>query len=345
LVRGADPWYGLPDAVGFKDATFNVPLIVSFSGIVDDTTAMADLILPEHSFLEDWGADVPDPGPGYQVVGFQQPAVRPLFEARGMHLGTRGFADVLMTVAQGLEIDLGLPGETFKDVLQDGARQLFEMDRGSVRAPDFKSFWNGLLQRGGWWDVSAKSADKPPPAPRLPKPEEPEFFPQDSAQYPFHLVPFVSTSLGDGRGASLPWLQATPDPITTATWQTWVEINIRTAEAKDIKEGDVIAVSSAYGRIEALAFPHPGMPPDVVSIPMGQGHQAGGRYAEGRGSNPLSILAPSMDGKTGALAWAATRVKIEKTDRWIRLPKFENAVPDLPTDEHQEIIQIATRDS
>lgn len=345
LVRGADPWYGLPDAVGFKDATFNVPLIVSFSGIVDDTAAMADLILPEHSFLEEWGADVPDPGPGYQVVGFQQPAVRPLFEARGTHLGTRGFADVLMTVAQGLEIDLGLPGETFKDILQDGARQLFEMDRGSVRAPDFKSFWNGLLQRGGWWDVSAKSADKPPPAPRLPKVEEPEFFPQESAQYPFHLVPFVSTSLGDGRGASLPWMQATPDPITTATWQTWVEINIRTAEAKDIKEGDVIAVSSAYGRIEALAFPHPGMPPDVVSIPLGQGHQAGGRYAEGRGSNPLSILAPSMDGKTGALAWAATRVKIEKTDRWIRLPKFENAVPNLPTDEHREIIQIATRDS
>jgi anaerobic selenocysteine-containing dehydrogenase len=345
MVRGADPWYGLPDAVGFKDASFNVPLIVSFSGILDDTTAMADLILPEHNYLEEWGADVPDPGPGYQLVGFQQPAVRPLFESRGAHLGTRGFADVLLTVAQGLEIDLGLAGDTFKDILQDGARQLFELGRGSVRAADFKSFWNGLLQRGGWWDVSANSADGPSSAPRLPEAEEPEFYPQDAVQYPFHLMPFVSASLGDGRGASLPWLQATPDPVTTATWQTWIEINIRTAEAEGIKEGDVVSVSSAHGTIEALAFPHPGMPPDVVSIPMGQGHTAGGRYAAGRGSNPLSILSPSMDGKTGALAWAATRVKIEKTDRWVRLPKFENAVPDLPTDEHREVIKITLRDT
>ena len=28
----------------------------------------------------------------------------------------------------------------------------------------------------------------------------------------------------------MPWLQATPDPITTATWQTWLEINVSDAE-------------------------------------------------------------------------------------------------------------------
>ena len=345
LLRGADPVYGLPASAGFLDATFDVPLIVSFSGFMNEATAMADLVLPEHNYLEDWGSDIPSPGPGYQTVGFQQPAVRPFFEARGAHLGTKGFADVLLTLAQGLDLDLGLPGDTFKAILEDGARQLFDEGRGSVRAGDFKSFWNGVLQRGGWWDTSAKSNDRPPRPPVLPAFQEPAFDSQDSGRYPFHLVPFESTSLGDGRGASLPWLQATPDPITTATWRTWVEINIRTAEELGIGEGDVIEVTSPYGTIEALAFVHPGAPPDVVSIPIGQGHSASGRYAQGRGSNVLSILSPLTDSQTGALAWAATRVGIKKTGRWIRLPKFENTVPDLPEDEEQHIIQVTSLDT
>ena len=351
MVRGADPWYGLPDAVGFKDAAFDVPFIFSFSEFMDDTTAMSDLILPEHNYLEGWGTDVPDPGPGYQMIGFQQPAVRPFFESRGTHLGTRGFADVLLTVAQGLGLDLGLPGDTFKDVLQDGAKKLYEMGRGSARAvdvrgyPDFQSFWLGALQNGSWRDESATSSGPTPTAKQLPEADEPEFDTQAADSFPLHLIPFVSTSLGDGRGAALPWLQATPDPLTTATWQTWVEINLREAEAAGINEGDVVRVVSPYGSIEALAYPHPGAPPDVVSIPIGQGHTAGGRYAEGRGSNVLSILAPAVDKVTGAWAWAATRVRIEKTGRWVRLPKFENTVPDLPVDEDRQIIQLTQVDT
>ena len=345
MLHGADPWYGLPDSVGFKDAVFDVPFIFSFSGFMDDTTSMADLILPEHNYLEDWGSDVPAPGPGYEMVGFQQPVVRPFFDPRGVHLGTRGFADVLLTVAQGLDLDLGLPGDTFKDILQDGARRLFDMNRGSVGAADFRSFWNGVLQRGGWWDTSARSTDRTPRPPRLPRVQEPTFGSEDSGGFPFHLMPFASTSFGDGRGASLPWLQATPDPVSTVTWRTWVEINLKVAEEMGIGEGDVVRVTSPHGAIEALAFRHPGMPPDVVSVPIGQGHRAGGRYAQGRGGNVLSILAPLTDASTDALAWAATRVRIEKTGRWVRLPKFENTVPDMPVDEEGEIVQIASEDS
>ena len=348
MVRGVDPWYGLPDSVGFKDASFRVPYIFSFSGFMDDTTAMADLILPEHNYLEDWGSDIPSPGPGYQMVGFQQPAVRPFFEHRGEHLGTRGFADVLLTIAQGLELDLDLdllPDDTFKDILRTGARSLFEKGRGSVRAARFESFWNGVLQRGGWWDTTARSTDQVPTPPELPRPEDPVFDSQDSGSFPFHLMPFASISLGDGRWSHLPWLQATPDPVTTTTWSTPVEINIKVAEEMGIREGDIIEVTSPHGAIEALAYPHPAMPPDVVSIPVGQGHSAGGRYAEGRGANVISILSPSTDSGTGALAWAATRVQIRKTGRWNRLPKFENTVPETPMDEERRIIQLTTEDT
>ena len=352
MVRGADPMYGLPKGIGFEDALlgtrgdeFNVPLIVSFAGHMDDTTAMADLVLPEHNYLEDWGSDVPDPGPGFQTVGFQQPVVRPFFEPRGVHLGTMSFPDVLLNTAQQMELDLGLPGETFRDILENGALELFNTSHGSIKAPDFRSFWHGVLQRGGWWDTAAKYNGPTPKPPRLPDTWEKPAFDGPRGADAFYLAPFASTSLTDGRGAHLPWLQATPDPLTTATWRTWVEINSRKADDLDIKEGDVIRLVSDHGSIEALAYPHPGVSPEIVSVPIGQGHRAGGQYAQGRGSNVLSILAPSEVRNTGALAWAATRVNIEKTGRWVRLPRFENTAPELAQDPDQHIIQLTPHDT
>jgi len=136
-----------------------------------------------------------------------------------------------------------------------------------------------------------------------------------------------------------------PGPVSTATWRTWIEINVTRAKEMGVKIGDVMKVTSLYGSIEALAYPSPAAPTNVVSIPIGQGHTAGGRFAKGRGANVLSILAPSAEQETGSLAWSATRVKVEKTGKWIWLPRFENNVPDLPTDEHHEIIQITRTDT
>lgn len=343
LVRGADPFYGLPASLDIRDASYDVPFICSFNDIMDDTTAMSDLVLPQHSPLEDWGTDAPMFGPGYEVVGFQQPVVRPFFENRGSELGTRGFADVLLAVAQGLNLDLELGGGTLKEVLQSEARKLYDMNRGSVRARDFGSFWNGTLQRGGWWDTGARSRDSVAPPSELPEFEEPQF--DGDGRFEYYLTPFSQVGIGEGQRAHLPWMQATPDPITTATWRTWIEINSRLAEELDIREGDVIRVTSPRGSIEALAYPHPGVPPYTVSIPFGQGHNAGGRYAKDRGANVFSILAPLTDSESGAFAWAATKVNIEKTDEWVRVPKFENTVPETPVDHGNHIIEITEEDS
>ena len=351
MVRGADPVYGLPSGAAFREATYNVPVIFSFSDYMDDTTSMADVVLPQHNYLEDWGSDIPDSGPGYQMVGFQQPVVRPFFEPRGIHLGTKGFADALLTTAQVLGIDMGLPGATFKEILQDGAKRLFDRGGGKVGlnktsdVPSFKAFWNSALRHGFWSDESATYTGPTPTPPPLPADIAPPSLGRLERKDSFHLIPFASNSLTDGRGAHLPWLQAAPDPLTTATWRTWVEISMKVAERMDIKEGDVIKVESDQGSIEALAYPHPGVSPDIVSIPIGQGHAAGGRYAEGRGSNVLSILSPLTDKDTGALAWAATRVRIQKTGEWVRLPRFENSAPDLAVDEDHQIIQITPLDS
>jgi anaerobic selenocysteine-containing dehydrogenase len=238
------------------------------------------------------------------------------------------------------------------DILKDGAEQLraggrgFVGDRRVSEFGDMNSFWNTALQHGFWRDDGPELPQQAPSPPPLP--EFSESRPTGrKREGTFHLLPFASTSLTDGRGARLPWLQATPDPITTATWQTWVEVNHAVADEMGLKEGDVVRVENVADprlTMEALVYPHPAISPDVVSIPVGQGHTAGGRYAEGRGSNVLSIISPETD-ESGALAWAATRVRLTKTGRWKRLPRFENVAPDRAEDEHQEVIKITPTDS
>ena len=346
LVRGVDPMHSLPESLGFREASYEVPLIVSFSEMRDDTADMADMVLPQNSGLEDWGSSVPDPGHGAALIGFQQPVVRPYFEYRGPQLGTKNFGDVLMALAKTLEIDLGLEGETFKDVLQAGARSIWESGRGTAGTSpassfsDFRAFWNAALMHGFWKDDGSTGGGASSIGP-LPEHRDPSTSgPTGSGT--FDLVPFASSNLLDGRGAHLPWLQAMTDTLTSAAWQTWAEINHNVAEEMGIKEGDVLRLSSDAGEILALAYPHPGVAPGSVCVPMGQGHAANGRYAEGRGSNVMDALAPSMDADTGALAWAATRVRVSKTGDWVRLPKFENTKPDTSVDEHHDVIKITS---
>ena len=95
VVHGADPVHGLPGALNFRDALNRDDLFIdSLSPFIDDTSALADLILPVRVALEDWGSDIPEPGPVYQTLGVQQPVVNPLSD-----LDPRSSADVLLAMA------------------------------------------------------------------------------------------------------------------------------------------------------------------------------------------------------------------------------------------------------
>ncbi|MBI2935268.1 MAG: molybdopterin-dependent oxidoreductase [Chloroflexi bacterium] len=343
MVHGANPVYSLPGELGFEAALKKAPLVVNFSTFgIDDTGLASDLVLPMHAGLEDWGDDVPEPGPGYQVVGLQQPVVREFFESERLTAdrGTRGFGDVLLAVAEGLgeRLTRSLPWKNYREVLIEGARGLYGLNRGVVKAPSFETFWVELLANGGWWDPVARGAASVPPSPRLPRGDKAPQFQGDGL--PFHLIPFASNALGDGRGAHLPWLQAAADPLTTAVWSTWIEVNTHTARELDLAEGEVVTVTSANGRqVEALVYPHPAIPKDVVAMPLGQGHRGSGRYAQGRGANVFDLLASAVEEETGALAWAATKVRIDKTGRQTRIPKFEGSAEAIGLEE-APVVQV-----
>ena len=338
LVRGVDPAHGTPASMQFgRSMRENVRFIASFSNFMDETTLQADLVLPDQATLESWGDDVPEPGPGYEAVAMQQPVVMPFVEGRA-------FGDVLLTLVEEMagRMTRNMPWANMQEAVRSVAQELWIKNRGSIQQyENFEEFWVAVLQRGGWWDTNATAAA--PQAPDLEQAPGDAFpaFTGSTSEYPFHLLPFPSHSMGDGSDAHLPWLQATPDPITTAAWSTWVEINPRDADAMDMREGDIVTIESPQGSIETQVYVNPATAPGTVSVPMGQGHSSFGRYAEGVGSNVMEVLDAASDESTGAFAWGATRVRLAKTGRRERVIKFEGMVVAV-TLPHRTVYEISS---
>lgn len=279
LLDDANPVFGAPAAWKVPEWLRQVPFIASFGSFIDETSALADLILPDHSFLESWVDSAPESGAAAAVATIAGPAMRPLYDTRAM-------PDVLLEVARRLKQPPTppLPWQTFEEMLQTPAAAPVPAVNPSARATGgaVPAAWRAPELDGG------------------------------VGEYPFHLLPFASQALFDGSLAHLPWLQELPDPLTTAMWCSWIEINQHAAARLGIADGDVVEVTSAHGSLRAPAVISPGIGPDAVAMPVGQGHETFTRYASGRGANPLAILAPVVEPATGQLAWAATRVKIAK---------------------------------
>jgi anaerobic selenocysteine-containing dehydrogenase len=274
FVDGVNPVYGSPAALKVADALKRIPFIVSFGSFIDETSALADLILPDHSFLESWVDSAPESGAATAVPVKFGPAMRPLYD-------TRSTPDVLLDVSRRLSKPLaGLP-ESFEAYLAADPRPRTQDPR--PRTQDPESITN----------------------------QDPQFD-GDAAQYPYHLIPYASPAFYDGSLAHLPWLQELPDPMTSGMWCSWVEINERKAEELGIHQGDIVEITSTQGSLRAPAFLSPGIAPEAIAIPVGQGHTNFTRYATNRGVNPIAILAPATVADTGAPAWAATRVKIAR---------------------------------
>ena len=112
--------------------------------------------------------------------------------------------------------------------------------------------------------------------------------------------------------------------MTTVSWQNWLELNPETAHELGVDNNDVVKVISPFGEIEAAVFLFPGIRPDVVAMPIGQGHSDFGRYAKDRGSNPVDLLGTKNGPVVGTLSWGANRVRIEPTGRTYKLARLEN---------------------
>jgi len=315
MVHGANPAYDLPEQAGFLDALANVPFVVSFAPMVDETAVWADLILPDRTFLEGWGYALVSPGFDQPVVSSQQPVVTPVFDSRST-------ADILLTVAKG--IPAAAQALTWPHEVAFLNETIARLGPGAAGGSGAEVLFSRFQQNGGWWPASPPAPAAPLPAPASAIQVVPPAYQGSEEEYPYFLYLYPSTLLSDGRGASQPWLQGSPDPMTTISWQTWVELHPETAEKLDVKDGDIVRVTSPEGELEAPVYVYPAIRPDTVGMPFGQGHTDCGRYARDRGGNPMQLVGTRTDATGSNLAWATLRVSVRPTGDKLALALFEN---------------------
>ncbi len=297
MVHETNPAYSLPPAAGFREAFAAAGFRVSFATTMDETTHLCDLVLPDRHALESWGDSNPRPG----LWAIQQPAMQPV-----PHFKARQTGDVLLSVAARVGRDLGSP--TFFDYLQ---RQWRGIRVAAAPGEDFDSFWLETLRKG-YVELPRPVREESLP---LRSPDTALSFeaPSLDGDGDFVLVVYPSSRFGDGKQANRPWLQELPDPVSKVTWHSWVEMNPRAADRLGLRDGDLVRVRSPYGQVELPTWRYPGIREDTVAVAMGGGHQEYGRFAGGRGVNPMRLLPAEVEQPSGTLVKLATRVVLEPT--------------------------------
>lgn len=314
VIHGANPVYSLPDPQRFLDALKRVPVAISLSSFMDETSAQAHWILPSNTPLESWGDYAPYP----DVANLMQPTMASVYD-------TRNAGDILMQIARAARGAAdGSGARTYRDYL-------LRRWGGAAGAAE----WETALARGGRWagqegnatpstgyqslaEASFGSA-RPLPAAATPPAQRPTPAAPTTAagvsgwgEDEVRLYAFPHIYYYDGRNANRRWLQEIPEPVTKAVWGSWAEIHPETAKRLGIRTDDCIEIASGDRRINVSAFVWDGVARNTVAVPVGEGHEHYGRFASDVGVNVYPLLAqaeaPVTVSKAGGRKWI-TRIK------------------------------------
>jgi anaerobic selenocysteine-containing dehydrogenase len=335
LLFNANPVQEAPSGTDWANALLKIPFVVSFAPTLDASAAHADLILPSSTFLEVWGDDFVE-GSGFAGVSLRQPVIEPLYN-------TRNPCDVLLHLANRLEGSLSqaLPYRDYRALVRH---------RLSVSGLD----WDKFIDNGCWSEMVYFNALPGSPAwhkvvgrDRLNAPHDGRFdffsrelfsalqdpadedclphfkvpsslaeYSPDAASYPLLLVSQQIITQSNNWQGIVPTLQECYGLQAHVKWDSWVEINPHTAHRLGIEDGDQVWVESSTGRVKAFAHLYPGLWPNAVFMPEGQGHFTQirwGRHSPGAmqvGANPNQLLKAGVEPLNGHPVLGPTRVTI-----------------------------------
>ncbi len=311
LVLDANPVYTLEDSKKVQEAFEKIPFIVSFSSFMDETAKMADIILPDHHFLEGY-RDVPAPdGVGMPVVSLSEPVVDPQYD-------TRNAGDTIIDIAQEMGGDIGksFPWDDYGDFLEKAL---------SDRYQDMSS--NGYVVNR---DRVADVADA---------------FETDSGKYEFHpirrhtpnngdteklpgyrevgipggnlnngvtLVAYKSPRIASGAVANPPFMTKTIDSKTLKEDKLFIQINPETAGNLNLKQGDKAVIETPAGTATVRIDLFEGIMPGLAAMPAGLGHTAYSRFIAGKGVNVNALLRAVPDPAYGMNTAWGIRAQLKK---------------------------------
>jgi len=312
-----------PGTERWDKALKKLPFYVHISPFISEMALYADLVLPSTTYLEEWGYDHSPPGSGFAEVRIKQPVVKPLGDARSI-------IDVIFEMSKRLK---GGPAQIFVNL--GGHSEGFVKFRTETLMP-----WKEFLEKGVWLvkDYEYKKYGRIFNTPSkkfefysgnlkslvskmrkgtkkdfnyLPSYKEAKFL-GEKEKYPLVLLPYQPLLVVENGSQNYPWAQEIFLPMHGIGWDTLVEINSETAITLKLKDGQLVWVESPFQKIKAKVKFSEGVHPEVVAIPLGQGHDSYGKWQKGMGVNPNEIIGVDYDTISGQTAFFNTRVKVYK---------------------------------
>ena len=226
-------------------------LTVHLGLYADETAFNCQWHVPAQHALEAWSDIRAFDG----TASIVQPQIAPLFDGRS-------------------------PIDLLNALLGQETRSSYETVRATwASQPGSDATWSEALQRGTIGkpspvlDVSkATSQVRAMPGIGLDGQSTPSTAPIDSNTLDAVFVP--DASIWDGRYFHNAWLQELPRPLTKIVWGNAALLSPNTARAFGVADGDLIRLTAGDRSIELPALALPGLPDNVINLPLGYGrHQ------------------------------------------------------------------------
>ena len=352
MIFSSNPLYTLPDAKSLRKGFGKVPFIVTFSPFLDDTAMLADLVLPDHVYLEKTEEVIWPTGLQYPFYGLSKPVVTPIYNTR--HTG-----DVVIQIAKkiGGNVARSFPWSSFEDVVKYRVKGLYEAG-GSVRyKPDkpiwkmiekgerpekgysgFSDMWKKIKDNGFWFDLPSYNRrsfatpsgkfeffsqllfryKKKIKSMGIKAKDDEAFMPHyESSEsrasgYELKMIPYGMINLSSSWVPSPPFVYKTIFDNQLIKEDSFVDINPKLAKKLKLKQADKVMLSSPAGSIKVRVNITETVPPDCVYVPMGFGHTGYDEFIRGKGANPNEIIVGEKDPISGHKIWWNTPVKIVK---------------------------------
>ncbi len=285
MVYGANPAYALPNPAKAQAAIDKAGFVVSFSSFMDETAAMADLIMPDsYAFerLDDAYSPYGSGQPNYSVAAA---VIKPVFD-------TRPTGDVLLSAAAKAELALGF--ETFEDVVKAKAEALGadfdELVEGAAWVSEEFPVQDLALWQTPLQELAVSAADGKSLA----------------------LAPALHLKIGSAKIAIPPFNTNAIRFDEMLGNDMYVLINAATAKNLGLKKDDAVKLAGANGECKARVRIFEGVMNDTVVAPMGLGHTAWDAFSRGKGDNVYKLLAAETEAQTGLSRFATARVTVSK---------------------------------
>jgi len=253
--------FSFSDSRRTAEALAKMPFMVDISVQADEMAMLADIVLPESTWLEK--DDIKTPTVAYYPqVSVQQAVVKPLYDTKPLEEIKKGIAsrleleDYLEPFGEKvLDAKLSKIGISFDELRKMGVysqkEEFQQRDLANLSTPSKKIelTWSRMKKNG---------------YPTVPTYRD-EYVMKPTEEYPFYFTTTRSALRRHSNTANISWIAET-EP------ENKLIMNASRAKKLGIKDGDWVRIKSRVGMITMKVDLTEGIRPDTVCIPHGFGH-------------------------------------------------------------------------